>query len=289
MMMNSPTHTVGFGATYTTDDEAEKLLNIALSAGYRTINVCLAYHNLKGMGRALRNSGIPRSELTIIALDENERRSDINADHFDGYKASDAQIYDTLEQLGVEYVDCFAIHWPIPRYMENHWKKLNADSFRAMEAAANKGLVKSLGVSNFLPLHLEALLETAKLPIASNQLEIHPNFQQKATVDFCRTHNIAISAWSPLFKGKSVDLAPIVKLAQKYGKSPAQIILRWDIQNNITPIVASSNEKRIRENIDIFDFSISDEDISLIDSLENGEHIDNYSYARQLGSLKGGV
>jgi diketogulonate reductase-like aldo/keto reductase len=283
--MNSAT--IGYGATYTTDKIAETLVKSALQIGYRTINTCLAYHNIRGMGNAIKNSGIPRSELTIIALDENERRSSEDAEHFDGYNAQLEQIYDSLDCLAVNHIDLYIINWPVPRYMENVWKKLNADSWRAMEDCVDKGLIKSIGVSNFLPYHIEELQKTAKLPIAANQLEIHPTFQQRDVVEYCRKQNIEILSWSPLFKGKSVKLPLIIELAAKYGKTPAQIVLRWDIQNNITPVVFSTNENRMRENIENFDFEIAEDDMALIAALDCGEHFENYSYARQQESIKG--
>ena len=276
---------IGYGATYTSDEEAYIQTMLALEAGYRIINTCLAYGNLKGMGNAISRSGIMRDELLIVALDSNERRSSQDAACFNGYEASMNQIFDTLNDLGIPYLDFYLINWPVPRYMEHVWPKLNADSWRAMEVCVSKGLIQKIGVSNFLKPHLDELEKTAHIPISMNQLEIHPSFQQRALVEYCQKKNMELHAWSPLFKGKSVALPVIVKLAEKYHKTPAQIILKWDVQHGITPMVSSENPKHIRQNFEIFDFQISEEDMKAIDMLENGEHFENYSYVRQQKSI----
>jgi diketogulonate reductase-like aldo/keto reductase len=156
-----------------------------------------------------------------------------------------------------------------------------------MEECVEKGLIKHIGVSNFLPFHLQILDKTARLPVEVTQLEIHPNFQQRETVDYCRKRGMDIMAWSPLFKGQAVKLPEIGRLAEKYGKTPAQIILRWDIQNGITPVVSSTNAERIKSNFEVFDFAIDEPDMQIINALESGEHVDVFSYVRQQESLKG--
>lgn len=275
---------VAYGTTYTTDEVAYKNVSMALEEGYRTINTCAAYNNERGMGRAL--AGVPRDLLTIVSLDSNTKRSSTDASHFSGYNATMSQIYETLENLKVGYIDYFMINWPVPRYMEPVWQQLNSDSWRAMEECVQKKIIKHIGVSNFLPCHLEALQKTAILPMEITQLEIHPSFQQRETVSYCRECGMEIMAWSPLFKGRSVTIPEIVQLANQYGKTPAQIILRWHIQKDIVPVVCSSNKERMRSNIDIFDFEIREEDMALIDSLESGEHVEAFSYVRQQESIK---
>lgn len=275
---------IAYGTTYTTDDVAYENVCMALEEGYKVFNTCAAYKNLKGMGRAL--SAVPRKSVSIIALDSNEQRSSMAAKEFDGYTAEMRQIHAVLEDLRTDYLDTFLIHWPVPRYMERVWQKLNADSWRAMEECVKKGLIKQIGVSNFLQGHLATLNKTAQLPIAVNQLEIHPSFQQKELVRYCQNSGIQVQAWSPLFKGKAVQIPAICEIAKKHAKSPAQIVLRWNIQNRILPIVCSSDRERIRENRDIFDFALSAEDMRRIDSLESGEHVDVYSYQRQRESMR---
>lgn len=277
-------NTLAYGTTYTTDDDAYVSVSKALDTGYRIINTCAAYKNERGMGRAIAR--IPREELTIVSLDSNSRRSSEDPSKVDGYRTMLAQIYDSLENLSVSYIDYYLIHWPVPRYMEQMWQQLNADSWRAMEDCVEKGLIRHIGVSNFLPYHLKKLKETARLPVEVNQLEIHPSFQQRATVQFCKEQGMQVMAWSPLFKGKSVSIPQIISLAREYGKTPAQIILRWDIQQGIIPVVCSSREERMKSNIDIFHFELSTEDMAVIDSLEIGEHVDVFSYKRQLESLE---
>lgn len=275
---------IAYGTTYTTDEVAYESVSKALAAGYRIINTCAAYENERGMGRAI--AGIPREELTIVSLDSNSRRSSEDPSNFNGYRAALSQIGDTLENLAVEYIDYYLINWPVPRYMEDVWPKLNAETWRAMEDCVEKGLIRHIGVSNFLPRHLEELQKTARMPVEMNQLEIHPSFQQRELVRFCKERGIAVMAWSPLFKGKSVSIPEIISLAHKYNKTPAQIILRWDIQNEIVPVVCSSNTERMKSNRDIFDFELSAEDMVIIDGLETGEHVDVFSYKRQLESLE---
>jgi len=278
--------TVGYGITYTTDDVAYDAVGKALEVGYRLINTCSAYENEQGIGKALLASCIPRSELTIVALDSNSKRSSKNPVNFDGYKAQINQIENSLSILKMDYIDIYLIHWPVPRYMEGQWRRLNSDSWRAMEDCVHKGMIKHIGVSNFLPYHIKVLQQTAKMPIEVNQLEIHPNFQQKETVDYCRKQGMDIMSWSPLFKGKAVCLPCILDLASKYNKTPAQIILRWNLQKGIAPVVCSTNVDRMRSNYDVFDFHIEESDIRLIDALETGEHVEAFSYVRQKESLK---
>lgn len=275
---------VAYGTTRTTDEEAYKNVCEALEAGYRVINTCAAYGNEQGMGRAIR--GAARDELTIVSLDSNTGRSSEDAEHFDGYQATERQINETLENLGVEYVDYFLINWPVPRYMENVWRKLNADSWRALEDFVDRGLIRHIGVSNFLPYHLEELKKTARLPIELNQLELHPTFQQRETVNYSRKHGMDIIAWSPLFKGRSVKIPEIIAMAERYGKTPAQVILRWHLQHKVVPVVCSSNRERMRSNLGALDFELSDEDMMAIDNLETGEHVEAYSYTRQQNSVK---
>lgn len=276
-------NSIAYGTTYTTDEQAHQFVSEALDAGYRIINTCAAYGNEKGMGRAI--AGIPRDQLTIISLDSNTKRSSTNPERFDGYQAEMDQIYETLENLGLSYIDCYMINWPVPHYMENVWQQLNADSWRAMEDCLEKGLIKHLGVSNFLPLHLKKLMETAKLPVEAVQLEIHPSFQQRELVQQCKNQGMEVMAWSPLFKGRSLTLPAIMSLAEKYGRSAAQIILRWNVQKGIVPIVSSSESSRMKSNLDIFSFELEKEDIDLIDGLENGEHVEVFSYKRQQESV----
>jgi diketogulonate reductase-like aldo/keto reductase len=219
-------------------------------------------------------------------MDSNSKRSSEDAEHFDGYKAQLEQIYGDIEALGVDYLDIYCIHWPVPRYMEKVWRRLNAESWRAMEDCVRKGLIKRIGVSNFLPLHIEELMKTATIAPSVTQLEIHPRFRQRDTVAYCRERGFDITAWSPLMKGASLELPLIRELAEKYGKTPAQIVLRWDIQNGVTPIVCSSKPERIRSNFQIFDFELSADDMAGIDALDSDEHIEVYSYGRRQESLR---
>lgn len=239
---------LGFG-TYLVKEES--ILLDALQVGYRHLDTARRYENEKEVGRAVKNSGIPRREIFLTSkLWKTELGYDKTMKSFDA----------TLKDLGVNYLDLFLIHWPMP-YPGADWKPLVTESWKALEQLYEEGAVRAIGVCNFLPQHLLHLMKNANTMPMVNQLEFHPGYTQHATTAFCMNHGIQTEAWSPLGRGKLLDDPLILELAKKYGKSPAQICLRFCLQNNVLPLPKSSAPERMKANLDIFDFDLELEDV----------------------------
>ena len=234
-------------------EEVESSVLKALNAGYRSIDTAAGYGNEAGVGRGIMASGLTREEVFITTKLANRDQ---------GYDAALKAFDVSLDLLGLDYLDLYLIHWPQPMYDQY------IETWKAFERLYEEKRVRAIGVSNFEPEHLERLfLETGITP-AVNQIEFHPYLTQDALQDFCKKHGIAVEAWSPLMQGGEVlrnDL--ILELAEKYDKSPAQIVLRWDIEKGVIVIPKSVHEERIRENMDIFDFSLESGEVDDIDDL----------------------
>lgn len=247
---------LGFGVFEIPPEDTERLVSVALEAGYRHIDTAAIYRNEVGVGRAIAASGIPREEIYVTTKLWNRRHDD-----------ADAALSESLEKLGLDHVDLYLIHWPCPqqnRYVEA-WKQLIE--------LRGQGLTTSIGVSNFLPEHLDRLeMTTSVLPVV-NQIELHPAFQPWKDIDAARVHGIKVQAWSPLGMGRNglLDAPEIREVADAHGVSPAQAIIRWHIQNGVILFPRSSQEERIRQNIDVFGFELSDDEMSAITSLDEGE------------------
>ncbi len=246
--------TVGFGTWKVSDSEAPDVVEAALAAGYRSIDTAAIYGNESGVGTAIKNSDLNRSEIFLTTKVWNSEQ---------GYDSTLRAIETSLRKLKTDYVDLYLIHWPMPaqdKYVAT-WKALNR--------LRTEGIARSIGVCNFNIDHLERLIgETGVIPVL-NQIELHPYFQQKELRDFHAKHNIATEAWSPLAKGKMLEDKVLVDLSKKYNKTTAQIILRWHFENGIIAIPKSSQTKRILENIDIFDFNLDASDLALISTLDD--------------------
>jgi len=249
---------LGYGTFKVESAQAEKFVLEALQLGYRHIDTAALYGNEEGVGAAIRASGIPREELFVTTKLWNDRQSG------DQPRQS---LQESLDRLGLEYVDLFLIHWPAPANGQfvNAWKQLIS--------LGDTDTVRSIGVSNFLVEHLEQLhAETGRLP-AVDQIELHPRHQQREVVQWCQERGIRIEAWGPLGQGK-YDIAEIPAIrdaAAAHGKTPAQVVLRWHIQNGNIVFPKSVNSSRIRENLEIFDFELSDAQIAQIDALDPGD------------------
>jgi diketogulonate reductase-like aldo/keto reductase len=231
----------------------------AIDVGYRSIDTAAIYQNETGVGQGIREASVPREELFITT-------KVWNADQ--GYEETLAAFDKSLEKLGLEYVDLYLVHWPMPkvdRYVE---------TYRALEKLYEDGRVRAIGVCNFHISHLERVLNECKVKPVLNQVECHPYFSQVELREFCAKHDIFVEAWGPLMQGGEVLTNGTVQaLAEKYSKTPAQIVIRWHLQNNIIVIPKSVTPSRIEANFDVFDFELSKEDIAKVDELNTNQRI----------------
>jgi len=249
---------VGFGTWQSKDDEAKQSVLWALEAGYRHIDTAQGYQNEEEVGEAIKESGVPREEIFLTTKLHNKKH---------GYDNTLEALNESLRKLDTDYIDLVLIHWPNPKYFRDNWKEANAQSWKAMEEFVAKGKIKSLGVSNFLPHHLDALLETANITPAVNQILLNPSEMQPDVVKYNEAHDIISEAYSPLGTGKIFDIEELKGLAEKYDKTIAQLVLRWSLQHNFLPLPKTVTKERVWENADIFDFTIADEDMKTIDGL----------------------
>lgn len=251
---------VGFGTWQTPDGEvAEKSVLAALNSGYRHIDTAAAYGNEESVGRAIKSSGIKRDELFITT-------KLWNADH--GYERTKKSIDASLMKLGLDYLDLYLIHWPNPVAMRDNWAELNSESWKAMEEAQKAGKIRAIGVSNFRKHHLDALLENADVVPAVNQIYLNPSDLQTDVRKENEKHNILSEAYSPLGTGDLLGNELVNKLAQEHGKSSAQILIRWSLEHGFVPLPKSVHEEYIKANGQVFDFSLSNEEMKLLDGLE---------------------
>ncbi len=250
---------VGFGTWKAADGQVcVQAVRDALELGYRHIDTAAAYGNEESVGRAIRESGIAREELFVTTKLANPVR---------GYEETLAAFDQSMKRLGLDVLDLYLVHWPAPAAHRHDWKHLNAESWRAMEKLYQDGRIRALGVSNFLPHHLDALMETAQVMPMVNQLRLCPGETQAATAAWCAPRGVLLEAYSPLGSGKIFDVPEVQALAAKYGRTIAQICLCWSLQNGWLPLPKSVTAARIRENADIFDFELSDEDMEFLAGL----------------------
>jgi diketogulonate reductase-like aldo/keto reductase len=257
LQLNSGRHIplLGFGTWQLKDgQEVKDAVTTALKVGYRHIDTASAYDNESGVGQAVRESGLPRSQVFVTTKIWND-------DIRQGRAAVIQACEDSLERLGLSYVDLLLLHWPIVGKDREAWK--------ALEQLYHDGKARSIGVSNYLPHHLDALLQSgvAVRPMV-NQIEFHPYLLQPVLAATCRKQGIVRAAWSPLMQGKITEVPEIAEIARQHGKTPAQIVLHWDLQHQVVTLPRSSNPQRIAENAALFDFELSPADIAVLDQLD---------------------
>jgi diketogulonate reductase-like aldo/keto reductase len=237
--------------------ETEDAVLWALEAGYRLIDTATLYENERSVGRAIKKSRVPREEVFVTTKLWND-------DH--GYKRALAAFHESLGRLGLEYIDLYLIHWPVER--------LRGDSWRALETLLADGKCRAIGVSNYMIRHLEKLLESSGTVPAVNQVEFSPFLFQRGLLDFCRESGIQLQAYSPLTRGRRLRDPALARIAERYGKTRAQVLIRWALQHGVVVIPKSSHRDRIRENAEVFNFSVSPDDMEWLDSRGEDLHTD---------------
>lgn len=244
-------------------------IQMAIQSGYRCFDTASFYDTESSLADAIRQSGIPRKEFFIISkLWKTEM----------GYEKTKAAFACTLENLHTDYLDLYLIHWPLPLPDFADWKQLDKDTWRAMEELCQAGKIRAIGLSNFLPHHIENILDSCQIAPCVNQLEFHPGYTQEAARIYCKQHDILVQAWSPLGRARVLDDPLIIRLADAYHVSAAQICLRYALQKGVMPIAKSSSKERMKKNQDLFSFELSQEDVYRLDTLPpigwSGEHPD---------------
>jgi len=250
---------IGLGVFKVQDgEEVVRSVKSALEAGYRSIDTAAIYKNEEGVGRAIAESNVPREELFITTKLWNANQ---------GYDTTLKAFDESMEKLGLDYLDLYLIHWPLPsqgKYVET-WK--------ALEKLYKDGRVRAIGVSNFKIHHLEEIIANCEIVPMVNQVEYHPRFNQRELHEYCKKNKIQLEAWSPLMQGGLLDDPVLVEIAEKYNKSTAQVIIRWDLQTEVITIPKSTKPHRIAENADIFDFELSQEDMEKINDLNQDKRM----------------
>ena len=245
--------------------EVRDAVTCALKNGYRSIDTASIYGNELGVGEALKHSEIPREQLFITTKVWNTDQ---------GYDSTLKAFDKSLERLQLDYIDLYLVHWPV--------KGKYKDTWRALEFLYQQKRVRAIGVSNFLVHHLKDLLADCSVRPMVNQVEFHPRLVQPTLLDFCQSEKIQIEAWSPIMRGKVLEIPELVQIGKKYQKSAVQVVLRWDLQHGVVTITKSAPCDRIISNSDIFDFELNTEEMMMIDQLDLGERVgpdpDNFNF-----------
>ncbi len=249
---------LGFGVFQVPPDQTQATVETAFEVGYRHIDTAEMYQNEAGVGAAIKAAGLPRDELYITSkLNNGFHRPD------DARRAFD----ETMDRLGLEKIDLFLIHWPLPTLYDGDY----VSTWRTLTEFVESGRAASVGVSNFQPAHLERIIEETGVTPAVNQIEVHPYFTNDAARRASADHGIAVEAWSPIAQGKVLDDPAIVEIARAHDRTPSQVTLRWHVQRGDIVFPKSMHEERMRENFAIFDFELSDDEVATISALDQGE------------------
>lgn len=250
-------------------EEGTELVNVvktAIEHGYRSIDTAAIYGNESSVGKGIQEAQVERKELFMTSKVWNSEL---------GYEKTLAAFDESITKLGLDYLDLYLIHWPVEGQFKEAW--------RALETLYEEGKAKAIGVSNFQPHHLEELMKDAKIKPMINQVEYHPRLSQKEVQAFCQKHDIQMEAWSPLMQGELLENAELQEIANRYNKSVAQVILRWDLQNGVVSIPKSTKAHRIAENADVFNFELTSEDMEQINKLNQDQRIgpdpDNFDFS----------
>lgn len=247
---------VGLGVFQVPDDETQANVEKALELGYRHVDTAAGYYNEAGVGAALRASGLPREDLFVTTKLRNGDQ---------GFDQALTAFENSRRELGLDYVDLYLIHWPVPS------KDLYVETWKAFEKLLEEGVVKAIGVSNFLPEHLDRLVRETDVVPAVNQVEVHPWFGNEEVRAFDREHGIVTEAWSPLGRGRVLDEPTLARIADAHGRTPAQVALRWHVQRGDVVFPKSATPSRIEENARIFDFALDADEMGAITALDRGE------------------
>lgn len=265
---------IGFGTYQTPNGEvAVSSVLEAIKCGYRHIDTAAIYGNEDSIGLAIKQCDIPREELFITSKVWNTER---------GYEKTLKAFDETMTKLGLEYLDLYLIHWPVPIALKENWEEANAGTWKAMEELNNAGKIKAIGVSNFKPHHIESLMKTATIKPMVNQIELHPGELQEDKVKYCKDNDILLEAYTPLGRGKLASVPTMQELEKKYNKSFAQICIRWCLQHGSAPLPKSVTPSRIKQNTEVFDFVLCEEDMIKIDAITyegcKGKDTDNIRF-----------
>jgi diketogulonate reductase-like aldo/keto reductase len=246
---------LGLGVWQIRGREGVRAVRHALDVGYRLIDTASMYGNEAEVGQAVRESGVPREDVFVTTKVWNDEQ---------GYESTLRACAASLKRLGMEYVDLFLVHWPVPAR--------RAETWRAMERLLRDGKARAVGVSNYMVRHLDELKDSAVTP-AVNQIELHPFLQPRDAIDLCRKRGIAVEAYSPLARGRRMDDRTVAGIAAKHGKTPAQVMIRWGLQHGFVEIPKSSRPERIEENADVFGFALAPAEMAALDALDKGFHV----------------
>ena len=260
---------VAYGTYKAKDENGADIISAAVEEGYRYFDTASFYETEGYVAEAISRSGLPREDFFIATKLWKEEM---------GYEEALAACERSLKRLNTDYIDLYLIHWPKPTPDYEEWKQLDLDTWRALEKLYKEGKVRAIGVSNFLPHHLDNILENCEVKPMVDQIEYHAGYTQEATVQYCKQHGILVQAWSPISRGRIFHDVTLMELAEKYQVSVAKLALRFCIQNGIVPLPKAASRERMRENMNLFDFTISDEDMNRINTIPqvgwSGEHPD---------------
>ena len=260
---------VAYGTYKAADNKSADIIRMAIAAGYRCFDTASFYGTERYLAEAIQGSGLSRKEFFIASKVWKTEM---------GYAETKAAFQRTLQNLKTDYLDLYLIHWPLPTPDYSDWKKLDIETWKAMEELCQEGKIRAIGLSNFLPHHIENIIHNCSVMPTVNQIEFHPGHTQDVTVRYCKEHNILVQAWSPIGRTRVLQDPLILELAEKYQVSPAQICLRFALQQDIIPLPKSSSMERMKENQDLFSFEISQEDMYRLMTMPpvgwSGEHPD---------------